>query len=434
MHRPLSITEHNFWLYDQVAIFNFAMTAQIAGDINISKLEQALDFVQQRHPLLRVGIVLDTARKPWFQEYCAKIPLRVVQRLGEEHWQQEVEKEITQPFDWRQAPLIRVVLVHSPEVSELIVTVHHSIGDALASVYLLRDILQAVGLPNSERNILPLRPGCEDMIAEKLWGFHNLPSLENINTEVSPSIINDFTNAAANTFVDWRCLRLLAWSLSAAETTSLISRCREEQTTVHAAICAAFLLAVSQDSGQQFELKCISPINVRGFLAPLIAEDYGYYAAVGITRNSVTPDLTLWDIARSLKSQLHQQMTLEHIAEKIAPSQAFLNTNPSPQQLQQGFVEGYNHDIVVSNLGRLNIPQQFGDIQLKAIYGPAVTTYMKNERLIGVATLGDKMFFTFTYLDPETSPEKAVQIQQTAMEQLKQAQALKNEVLSMKYL
>jgi NRPS condensation-like uncharacterized protein len=425
MHRPLSATEHNYWLYDQVAIFNFAVTAQIAGHINISELEQALNWVQQRHPLLRVSIVLDTAGKPWFQEYCGKIPLRVVQRLGEKHWQQEVEKQITEPFDWRQAPLIRVVLVHSPKISELIVTVHHSIADGLASVYLLRDILQAVGLPNSERNILPLRPGCEEMIAKKLGSFHSLPKLENSNTEVSPSIINDFTNTAANTFVDWRCLRLLAWSLSATETASLISRCREEKTTVHAAICAAFLMAISQDSGQQFELKCLSPINIRGFLAPLIAEDYGYYASVGMTTNSVTPDLTLWEIARSLKSQLHQQMTLDFIAEKVAPSQAFLNTNPRPHQLQQVFVEGYSHDIIVSNLGRLNIPQQFGDIQLQAIYGPAVTTYMKNERLIGVATLADKMFFTFTYLDPETSPEKAVQIQQAAMEQLKQAQTLK---------
>lgn len=63
-------------------------------------------------------------------------------------------------------------------------------------------------------------------------------------------------------------------------------------------------------------------------------------------------------------------------------------------------VEAYSYDVTVSNLGRLNISQQYGDIQLQAIYGLILTTYINSDRMIGVATLGDKMFFTFTYLEP----------------------------------
>lgn len=148
-----------------------------------------------------------------------------------------------------------------------------------------------------------------------------------------------------------------------------------------------------------------------------------------MTSNSVTPDLTLWDIVRSLKSQLHQQITLEKIAETIAPRQAFLTTNPTPLQVKQGFTDAYGYDVFVSNLGRLNIPQQFGNLYLQAIYGPAVSTYMNNAPQIGVATLGNQMFFTYVYLQPETSSAKATQIQQIAMQQLKQAQTLKQEYL-----
>jgi NRPS condensation-like uncharacterized protein len=418
MYRPLSTGEHSFWLYDQVAPLHFVVTAQITGEFSVIQLEQALVHLQQRHPLLRVCIVTDASGQPWFKEDAAKIPLRVVQRLGEQDWQREVEQELSQPFDWSQAPLLRVVLVHSPKVSEIIVTTQHSIGDGLSSVYLLRDILQAVGMPGSERQILPLRPGYEELILEQARKIPSLPSPGNSNKESSPSTVNDSKSIKAEILPEAQTVRLLTWSLSSEETALLISRCRQEQTSVHAAICAAFLLAVSQDSGQESNLKCLSPIDIRRYLAPLIEEDCGYYASVGLTTHTITPDLTLWDIARSLKSQLHSQIALDQIAERITSSQAFLKTNPSPSQVKQAFDDGYNHEVLVSNLGRLNIPQQFGNIRLQAIYGPAVATHLKNERFIGVATVGNQMFFTCTYLAPETSPAEAVQLQQAAMQQL----------------
>ncbi|OUL18131.1 hypothetical protein BV378_37400 [Nostoc sp. RF31YmG] len=418
MHRPLSTGEHSFWLYDQVAPLHFVVSAQITGEFSVTQLEQALVKLQQRHPLLRVCIVNDASGQPWFKEDAAKIPLRVVQRMGEQDWQRVVEQELSQPFDWNQAPLLRVVLVHSPEVSEIIVTTQHSIGDGLSSVYLLRDILQAVGTPDSEMQILPLRPGYEELILEKADKIPNLPSPENNNNDASPSAVNDSKSIKAGRLPEDQTVRLLAWSLSSEETALLISRCRQEQTSVHAAICAAFLLAVSQDSGQKYNLKCLSPIDIRRHLAPLIVEDCGYYASVGMTAHDITPDLTLWDIARSLKSQLHEQMALDKIAQKVTASQAFLATNPSPSQVKQAFDDGYSHEVLVSNLGRLNIPQQFGNIQLQAIYGPAVATYMKNERFIGVATVGNQMFFTCTYLESEILSAEAVQLQQAAMQQL----------------
>ncbi|WP_341532031.1 condensation domain-containing protein (plasmid) [Nostoc sp. UHCC 0302] len=420
MYRPLNAGEHSFWLYDQVAPLHFVVTAQITGEFTISQLEQALVYLQQRHPLLRVCVAVNTSRQPWFKEDVAKIPLRVVQRMGEQDWLKEVEQELTQPFDWSQSPLLRVVVVHSLEVSEIIVSTHHSISDGLSSVYLLRDILQFVGMPDSERQILSLRPGYEELILEQAAKIPSLPSPQNSNNEPLPAKINDSTSTHAEILSE-RTVRLLAWSLSSQETNLLISRCHQEQTSVHAAICTAFLLAVSQDSGQHYDLKCLSPIDIRRYLAPLIVEDCGYYASVGLTTHSITPNLTLWDIARALKSQLHPQIALDKIAQRITESQAFLKTNPSPSQVRQAFNDVYGHDVLVSNLGRLNIPHQFGNLRLQAIYGPAVATYMKNERFIGVATVNNQMFFTFTYLESEILTATALKLQQAAMLQLNQA-------------
>jgi len=75
--------------------------------------------------------------------------------------------------------------------------------------------------------------------------------------------------------------QLLFWSLSSAETASLLSRCRQAQTTIYAAICAAFFLVIASEGETQSQrnepLICLSPIEaVYGpALVSPIKENYG---------------------------------------------------------------------------------------------------------------------------------------------------------------
>lgn len=98
-YRPLGAGEQIFWLQDQAHPLHFALTAQIKGQFTVSQLQHVLSLVQQRHPFLRVRIALDQLEQPWFVEDAVNIPLRVVQRQSEHHWQQEVEQEIATPFE-----------------------------------------------------------------------------------------------------------------------------------------------------------------------------------------------------------------------------------------------------------------------------------------------------------------------------------------------
>lgn len=442
MYRRLGHGEHLLWLYDQEAPNHLTLTAQVVGEFTTDQLQQALAQVQQRHPLLRVRIVPDTSGQPWFIDDAATIPLQVLERQSEKHWQQIVEQELSQPFDWSQAPLIRVVLLHSKDVSELLVTCHHSIGDGLSTAYLLRDILQALGTPHFQQQLLPERPPYEDLIPSMA-----VTSKENIifsqnsdsptettfeqktvsqlfmaddqpksNIQTLKSTVENPTNTQV---ILSQCSRpsLLSWALSKQETSSLIERCRQEQTSVHAAICAAFLLAIDSDDTKT-ELRCLSPINIRRYLSPTIEEDFGYYFCVTLTSVALTPNLTLWELARSLKSQLNERMLPNTIFADIPQIQALLSTNPSPSTVREVLQEANDYDVLVSNLGRLNIQKQFGDLQLSATYGPAATTHKKNEKLVGVTTLGDEMFFTFVYLESEMSSVKAERLQKAAMQQL----------------
>jgi len=333
MDRILGSMEHAFWLTDQIAPVHFALTARVVGEFRVDQLEQALIEVQQQHPLLRVRVALDESGQSWFVEDAASIPLRVVERQGEQHWQREVEQELSQPLNWAKAPLLRVVLLRSADrsegVCEIVLVCSHTIGDGLSAAYLLQDILQAfnhppVGQPSSLSDHPPLDdsippgasvPQTAETDANKVEDTYRYPllSVEAVSSQLySP--------------------QLLFWSLSSAETASLLSRCRQAQTTIYAAICAAFFLAIASEGETQSQrnepLICLSPINIRKYLLPPVQEEYGFYMFVKATSHPLISDLGLWELARSLKDQLNQQMSPNHLFEEIPNLQAFISTCP----------------------------------------------------------------------------------------------------------
>jgi NRPS condensation-like uncharacterized protein len=410
MYRQLGSEERIFWSYEQVRPMHFTLAANIIGTLPVDRLHEALTLVQQRHPLLNVRIVLDQSGTPWFMRDSAKIPVRLVKRHSEQQWQQEVEHEIANPFDWDQAPLVRVVLLQGNDVSDLIITCEHIITDGMSSVFLLRDILQAVGLPDRPLSVLPEQPPYEQLVPQ----FE--PKVQALSFE--PSLA---TTKTKPTLAEKSRPRLHTWSLSAAETISLVHRCQQAQTTVHAAICAAFLLAIAHQRTQKNDLeesttlKCFSPINLRRFL-PAIEEDFGFYFTAYVTTDTITPDLSLWELAHSIKAQLNQKMAPEQIFAHLPHSEAFLSTLPSTDEVVD-MVETVNgYDVLVSNLGRLTIPQQYGELQLAAVYGPSGTTHIDCDRMVGVTTLGDQMFFSLVYSELEISPAQIKQLQQKVMQ------------------
>ncbi|WP_341532088.1 condensation domain-containing protein (plasmid) [Nostoc sp. UHCC 0302] len=417
--RPLGALEQLFWLLDRANPFHFALTAQIKGRFSVHQLQQALTLVQQRHPLLRVRIALDEAEQPWFVEDSAPIPLRVVQRQSEEHWQREVEREIETPFVWWQAPLVRVVLVHSSndaQLSELIVISHHSIADGTSITYLIRDILQALATPTVFVQSLPVPPSREDLVPGKaLQTLSELKPMPKF-TKMSGSL-GSVQSVRQNNRQFVR-----SGSLSPKTTLLLLTRSRQEQTSVHAAICAAFLLAIRHQNGseQPQNLRCMSPINLRPYLTSFNQEDVGLWVSAGRTSHHLSADANLWDVARSLKQQLNQIMTPDKLFEEIFQNQEWASTYPSPDVVLQGFQDQlFGSDIGISNLGRLTIQQQFGELQLQAIYGPIVRMSGKND--LGVTTLGEQLFFTLVSEESVMSRTQANTLYEEAIHLLNEA-------------
>ncbi|OLP19728.1 hypothetical protein BST81_04110 [Leptolyngbya sp. 'hensonii'] len=413
--RSLGPTEQALWLHDQAHPLHFVLTAQFRGDLDPVGLAQALDHLQARHPLLRVSIHTDLSGSPYFVEGSAPIPLQVLPRLHSQHWQQRVAQELTQPFDWAIAPLIRIVLLQSPGLSDLLMTCHHTIADGLSAVILLRELLTLMNqsplppaqpLPSALETLLPVqepaypvRVGQTVLARSLLWvkrlfqparpPFHPLANLQ---------------------------LRVQSGSLPPAMTRALLRQCRQEQTTVHAALCAAFLLALAQQESHLHSLHCFSPVNLRPYLTASLAETCGLYIVPARTTHDLTAGQTFWNIARSLKFQMTGQLTMEKLQSACRQIQALTAARPDPHTLLEIFTDNLNSDLMVTNLGRLDLPQQAGSLSLEAVYGPAVLSGFRQERVVGLATLDDRLFFTIVCSKSagddgsDRWPEAAVQI------------------------
>jgi hypothetical protein len=389
MERFLGAFEHSFWLYDQVWPVHFSLSAKISGKFSFEQLRQSLVQVQQQHPLLRVCIAVDEAGRPKFVEQRAQIPLRVLPRQDDQQWQRELEVELMQSFDWRTAPLVRVVLLHSETAADLIVTCHHAIADGLSIAYLIRDIVQGLEAEAALVKELSECPAMEQLMTAS----SNVESSEQ-NSQPAP----EYSTAVATRPRP----HLRAALLSADLTQHLRDRCRAEQTSVHGAISAAFLLSLAgQQETWPTQLKCLSPMSMRSQLA--VGETVGLYIEFLLTTHQLRADSSLWEVARSLKSQLSEAMLPERLLAATPHRQAVMATCPAAATVAEGMQQRYDYNLLVTNLGRLNLEQQFGSLRIAELYGPAVMTGGEQKQIVGVATLGDRLSVTVSSSSTTTS-------------------------------
>jgi NRPS condensation-like uncharacterized protein len=383
MERYLGAFEHWFWLWDQINPLQFALVAKLQGRFSPNQLAIALQEVQHRHPLLRVCIAVDETGRPKFVETDGGIPVRWVARTDGQQWQQELEVEMTYSFDWRVAPLLRVVILQAGDESELMIVCHHSIADALSSIYLLRDIVQGLEGKTFKQSDLSTLPSLEE-------AFPRLAAAPEITGEGSHY----------STTISRRSQpHVRSAMLSAELTQQLIERSRAEQTTVHAAISAAFLLTLMQPPFHSNNpLQCVHPVNVRSHLSLPMPDAIGLYVNSGVTTHSLEPNSEFWDVARSVKSQLLQVDIVEQLIEDSQTRQATMTTLPDIVTFAE-VLKQLSSQLAVTNLGLIQIPQQYDKIRIEALYAPAVLSG-NLKRVVGVSTLGSRLSVMITFAPP----------------------------------
>ena len=132
--RDLGPIEHCMWHGDKVLRLNFTTIARVRGDLRREHLEQALEHMVERHPLLGArltcpwGIIIfssDTMIIIAFQEH----------KLDEQDTRALTETRLRAWIDPTKPPLMRFDWVrHAGTEDEhtLLLTFHHIIGDGIS--------------------------------------------------------------------------------------------------------------------------------------------------------------------------------------------------------------------------------------------------------------------------------------------------------------
>jgi hypothetical protein len=372
LERDLGPFEHLLWLTDQWAPRHFAVAARIRGRLGSPSLQNALLRAQRRHPALRAAIDASDRHCPRFGvDDCGEIPLRVCDRIVGDEWRTELVSELATPFDAHRAPLVRAVLVRGPSVSELLLLVHHALGDALAAAYLIRDLLEDIaGTPMPDP--LPPRPSMEQLLGLSYQCGRS-------SSGTPPRLPRNTPRASA----------FEAWEIGPDSSDELVDRCRAEQTTVQGALTAAFTLALSA-SGRTAPggiVRCLSPISVRR-LCPPVDADFGLYVASAKTCHRPAASSDLWELARTTRGQIAAGSEREQLAARAAGQQALLATRPTPGRAFAAYRSAVDYQVIISNIGRALARTRYGALRLEALW---VVPNVEEEPVVGVATVARRM-------------------------------------------
>jgi hypothetical protein len=323
-------------------------------------------------------------RLHFVQETLAPIPLRVVRRDAGRSWERELEREYATPFGVADIPLMRVALLYGKEACNVIVTVHHAIADGLSIAHLIRDLLEA--LSGKALKVLTIRPSHEEVCSTL-----KIPHGE---------IASQKRATRLERYIDWNQDRLAIRShrFSAEMTDRLRIRSRDELTTVHGALSAAFILAAHQLAKRdKSPIYLLSAVDTRRFLG--LDYDLNFSVLFPTHPYDLSNSPLLWTLARGITRNLEPLRTLPGIAGAFNAFDSFVH-QATPADIAAFELQMVACDVLVSNLGVIPFETSFGSLTLEGLWGPSVLMGTEGEQAIGVATLHGAIHLLHTSFAP----------------------------------
>lgn len=414
MKRKLIIGERVMYVDAKTAV-NCVFTAKLRGSFSQDSLHNALDKVQQKHPLLRAFIAEDEKGVPFFisNEQIGPIPFSIKERNGDADWKLESKREFNIPFTEKDKPMVRVVWIKGADVSELLLVCAHCICDGTTMVALLTDLLQVMDNPDHDLGNYPAFNSMEELLRndfskdrKKVFSAKLFATLARLFFLFKPSGGNKVPGESY----------LLHWRLDAENTAALSADCKSENTTVHAALCVAVLDAFREMKGDKAHGRLICPVDIRRFIPELKADHMFAFAPIAelSLEKGVQPDF--WTRARKLKDDLTAKIAAMKVEDLLITSEYFHAS--VGRMLKYLKSTPGTHDITMSNMGRLNIPHQYGSFELEEIHSPSVAFPWKNSNTLVISTFRGEIDFMLSANSGFLSIAEAEVIKEKTLESL----------------
>ncbi|KMQ64488.1 hypothetical protein ACM46_09475 [Chryseobacterium angstadtii] len=392
---------------------NCVFTARIKGEIQEENLISALAKIQQKHPLLRVKIDRTSEPYPFFIEVkdIEPVPLRIVPRKTEEDWFTESEKEWMHLFEDERKPLAQLVWIKGQKVSEILWVLPHCICDGTSLVTLMRELLSLLDDPSVALDSYPLFDSVQDF----------LPYDFNVRKKKRKARL--YLIMARLFFLMQRKSKkgspgknyVVHWKLSPAVTGQITAKSKAQDVSVHALLCASFMEAFRQVQGKQAKGKVISPVDVRHFI-PEIRQDHVFAFAPTVELSINKGNQNVLDNARQIKKDLKEKIEKMEARELL-----WMGEHMHPvveRMISMMKTSNGGHDVTLSNMGRLTIPNAYKNFTLETIISPTVAFPWLNSNTLVTTTYNQHMDFTFMSNENFLPKEEAIAIKDKALELL----------------
>jgi hypothetical protein len=432
------------------------MAARINGTIDENRFRQALAAVSRVHPLLRAKIVFGDRHEAWFSsDGVPEVPLRVSSRTSDSQWLDELKNEARVPFTLDKGPLVRCVLLQSPEVSDLLIFCNHSICDGMAIAILVRDLLVRYADPDKEVRVLDPpdaldleKPGISVMgIISRIISVY-----ANWKWNKNPYYFGPDEYAALyRTYWEKRRPGLVLFEFDPAESARMQAACREKGVTVGSAVSAACLAAHADITGgfSKSQQTVLVPYDLRRRVQPPTGDVFCFCVGGIRLHYAYSPEKPFWDNAVALHKAIHTYLENPSPAPLPAFEPSLIDalagfgvfTSKVPEAytktaaLQRfaadtgNIVVSFNRNIdttfpgfTPSNLGKIDMPESYAGPRLeRLVFLPAASEI--NPLVLGGIGAGGGMVFALTFVDPPAktgvSPEpEIIRIRNRALEYL----------------
>jgi hypothetical protein len=213
---------------------------------------------------------------------------------------------------------------------------------------------------------------------------------------------------------------MLHYVLSPEETALLNNKCKDENTTVHGAICAAVLQAAGQHicanspaHSIAVPLSCLSAPRLHRALPAdsCQGEELGLFVPMITAAHYIAKRAKFWDIAR------HTETTVQDAVERDEPLAAV----PLPHEFSQRLSEPYSGAILVTGVGRLGIPGPYGSIVPNETKASASVTSMADCFGVVINQLPTRLMLSFFYPEAALSEDQVSLLGATVIKNLRTA-------------
>lgn len=434
------------------------MAARIRGKIDIDKFNQALSTVTRIHPLLDAKVIFDKQHEAWFSsDSVPGISLRIIPRISEDQWVDELKNEARIPFDIGKGPLIKYVLLQSEEESDFLVFCNHSICDGMALAGLIKEILCRYGKPEGKIQVI-VPPVSQDLLKPRrnlkgmitnLFAFHANRKWRKNPYHFGPE---EYSTLYEEYWKN-RSPGIVMMEFDKDESVRLLEKCREHQVTVGSAVSSAFLGAYQEIIGEfsSRQQAIMVPFDIRRRSEPPIGDVFCF--CVGSLRLPFSYQIkkTFWENTVILNKAIHLLLKnpdpsgldmppFDHsLLDAMAAFAPFSDLAPkaySQTEIFRRFIQDSGNiamtlnrnfqnmipGFIPSNLGKIEIPESNDELYLeRLVFLPSASEI--NPLVMGGIGTDDRMTFTLTYVDPPAktgiSPEpEMIRIRNRALELL----------------